>query len=170
MIIANWKANGGFTSNIAWHKELTQIFSNDEFLDIGIAPSHIHFTQIVFSTGRRAALVVDRVGEIMRGTGCNGFTSEIHKFFGSGGESGIVFPSWVPSPPVSLQRRRCDVRHRRIGPTNSRPSCWAATDMPQCVLAGDEDLGRDCDVDVAPIVAMRMAVRRRHRDGSSLAA
>ena len=46
MIIANWKANGGFTSNIAWHKELTQIFSNDEFLDIGIAPSHIHFTQI----------------------------------------------------------------------------------------------------------------------------
>ena len=46
MIIANWKANGGFTSNIAWHKELTQIFSNDEFLDIGRAPSHIHFTQI----------------------------------------------------------------------------------------------------------------------------
>ena len=46
MIIANWKANGGFASNIAWHKELTQIFSNDEFLDIGIAPSHIHFTQI----------------------------------------------------------------------------------------------------------------------------
>ena len=46
MIIANWKANGGFISNIAWHKELTQIFSNDEFLDIGIAPSHIHFTQI----------------------------------------------------------------------------------------------------------------------------
>lgn len=46
MIIANWKANGSFASNKAWHKELTQIFSDNNFSDIYIAPSHIHFNQI----------------------------------------------------------------------------------------------------------------------------
>lgn len=46
MIIANWKANGSFASNEAWHKELTQIFSDNNFSDIYIAPSHIHFNQI----------------------------------------------------------------------------------------------------------------------------
>ena len=46
MIIANWKANGTLTSNLAWCNELNKLLSNSDFSDIGIAPSHIHFTQI----------------------------------------------------------------------------------------------------------------------------
>ena len=46
MIIANWKANGTLTSNLAWCNELNKLLSNSDISDIGIAPSHIHFTQI----------------------------------------------------------------------------------------------------------------------------
>ena len=46
MIIANWKANGNLSSNFAWHKEFVEIFIDNNFSDIGIAPSNIHFTQL----------------------------------------------------------------------------------------------------------------------------
>ena len=46
MIIANWKANGDFSSNITWCSKFSQLFSDDNHEDIGIAPSHIHFKQI----------------------------------------------------------------------------------------------------------------------------
>lgn len=46
MIIANWKANGNLSSNLAWHKEFVEIFIDNNFSDIGIAPSNIHFTQL----------------------------------------------------------------------------------------------------------------------------
>lgn len=46
MIIANWKANGNLSSNLAWHKEFVKIFIDNNFSDIGIAPSNIHFTQL----------------------------------------------------------------------------------------------------------------------------
>jgi triosephosphate isomerase (TIM) len=46
MIIANWKANGSLAANISWHKKLTQILPGNNFSDIGIASSNIHFIQI----------------------------------------------------------------------------------------------------------------------------
>ena len=46
MIIANWKANGSFSSNIAWCSKFSQLFSDNNHEDIGIAPSNIHFNQI----------------------------------------------------------------------------------------------------------------------------
>ena len=47
MIIANWKANGSLAANISWcSKLLTQLLPGNNFADIGIAPSNIHFIQI----------------------------------------------------------------------------------------------------------------------------
>ena len=46
MIIANWKANGDFESNMAWCDRFVRRMSTRGTKSIGIAPSYLHFSQI----------------------------------------------------------------------------------------------------------------------------
>ena len=47
MIIANWKANGGRKSNKDWSTIFLNSLSKEVTSSIGIAPSHIHFMQLL---------------------------------------------------------------------------------------------------------------------------
>ena len=46
MIIANWKANGDFESNMVWCDRFARRMSTRGTKSIGIAPSYLHFSQI----------------------------------------------------------------------------------------------------------------------------
>ena len=47
MIIANWKANGDSKSNKDWSTIFLNSLSKEVTSSIGIAPSHIHFMQLL---------------------------------------------------------------------------------------------------------------------------